>query len=79
MSPGSTSASPFSTSTSRIRCIRLRSIMMPPSTGMTPPLRPLAPPRAVTASRSRAASRTTAATCSPEIGRTTTCGNERSM
>ena len=42
------------------------SIMMPPAIGITPPLRPLAPPRATIASRSRMATLTIAATSAPD-------------
>ena len=74
ISPGSTVAQRFGRSTSRMRFIRVMETMTPPRGAMAPPMRPVPEPRGTMGMPRPRQSRTTAATCAADSGRTTTSG-----
>ncbi len=74
ISPGSTVAQRFGKSSSRMRFMRVMDTMTPPAGAIAPPMRPVPEPRGTTGTAALRQSRTTCATCSAELGSTTTSG-----
>src|SRR5581483_11684206 len=72
-------ATRFTASISRMRVMRVRATTTPPTAATAPPLRPVPAPRGITGTSKRWATRTAAATCSVDSGKTTACGSPRSI
>ena len=74
MTPGSTTATWFSVSISRMRFIRSKASRIPSATGTAAPESPVPLPRAITGTRCSVATRSTSTTSSVEPGSTSASG-----